>query len=140
MVTVPLWVPAAKFLSGSLKNYAYPSIHRRGSILAHSAFISCQLANFQKPLTKSIAIDDTSSRMAITPVQLPRSKRIRTIEKRLGEPMQDILRRLYWEEGLTQAEVAKRLRVPAGTIGGWMIRFGINQRRLAERAAQEVAV
>ena len=77
--------------------------------------------------------------MAIAPVQIPRSKRIRTIEKRLGEPMQDILKRLYWNEGLTQAEVAKRLRVPAGTIGGWMIRFGINQRAVAEEKAKEMA-
>jgi len=53
--------------------------------------------------------------------------------------MQDILKRLYWDEGLTQAEVAKRLHVPAGTIGGWMIRFGINQRAMAEEKAKELA-
>lgn len=58
------------------------------------------------------------------------------MEKRFGQPIEQVLRRLYWEEGLTQAEVAKKLRVPAGTVGGWLIRFGINQRALAEQAAK----
>ena len=69
-----------------------------------------------------------------------RSKRMRAIEKRFDdEPIEQILKRLYYDEGLTQAEVAKRLRVPAGSVGGWLIRFGINQRALAELAAKEMA-
>jgi DNA-binding transcriptional regulator LsrR (DeoR family) len=68
-----------------------------------------------------------------------RSKRVQAIEKRHGEPLEEILRKLYYDEGLTQAEVAKRLRVPAGSIGGWLIRFGINQRTLAGQAAKELA-
>jgi uncharacterized protein YjcR len=51
--------------------------------------------------------------------------------------MDEILRQLYWEESLTQAEIAKRLRVPPGTIGGWMIRYGINRRAVAEEKAQD---
>ena len=74
-----------------------------------------------------------------TPSRSIRSKRIRALEKRLGEPIDQILKRLYYDEGLTQAEVAKRLRVPPGSVGGWMIRFGINQRALAEQAAKELA-
>ena len=68
-----------------------------------------------------------------------RSKRVQAIEKRFGLPLEEILRKLYYEEGLTQAEVAKRLRVPAGSIGGWLIRFGINQRALAAEAAKELS-
>lgn len=68
----------------------------------------------------------------------PRSRRITQLESRFDEPIEQILRRLYYEEGLSQAGVAKRLKVPAGTIAGWMIRFGINQRRLAGQAAKEM--
>lgn len=49
-----------------------------------------------------------------------------------------MLRRLYYEEGLSQLQVAKRLKVPAGTIANWMIRLGINQRAMAEQAAKEL--
>jgi DNA-binding transcriptional regulator LsrR (DeoR family) len=68
-----------------------------------------------------------------------RSKKVRAIEKRHGKPLEQILRELYYDEGLTQAEVGKRLRVPAGSVGGWLIRFGINQRALAEQAAKELS-
>jgi DNA-binding transcriptional regulator LsrR (DeoR family) len=69
----------------------------------------------------------------------PRSKRIRKIEKRFGKRMEEVLSQLYWEESLTQAEVAKRLGVPAGTLAGWMIRFGVNRRAVEERALAEPA-
>jgi DNA-directed RNA polymerase specialized sigma24 family protein len=66
-----------------------------------------------------------------------RSRRIEQLESRFGEPIEKLLTRLYYDEGLTQAEVAKRLRVPAGTVGYWMARLGINQRAVAARAAKE---
>ncbi len=67
-----------------------------------------------------------------------RSRRIDQLEARYGVPIDQLLRRLYYEEGLSQAGVAKRLKVPVGTIASWMIRLGINQRRLAaEQAARE---
>jgi transcriptional regulator with XRE-family HTH domain len=64
---------------------------------------------------------------------------MRRLEAKFGEPIEVILRRLYYEEGLSQAEVAKKLRIPPGTLGGWMIRLGINQRALAGQAAKELA-
>lgn len=74
----------------------------------------------------------------------PRSKRIKALEERFGEPIEVTLRRLYYDEELTQLQVARRLRVPRGTVAGWLIRFGINQRALAgsvgKRPAEEVAV
>jgi hypothetical protein len=75
----------------------------------------------------------------VSPPSGPRSKRIRTIEKRFGEPVDVVLRRLYYEEGLTLDEIAAKLRIPRGTLGGWMIRFGINQRAVAEQAGKELA-
>jgi predicted DNA-binding protein (UPF0251 family) len=74
--------------------------------------------------------------MAVQAPQAIRSARVRAIEKRFGEPLEKVLRRLYYEEDLTQTEVAKRLRVQRGTLAGWMIRLGINQRALAGQAAQ----
>lgn len=64
---------------------------------------------------------------------------MRQIEEKHGATMEAILRQLYYDEGLSQAEVAKKLRVPAGTLAGWMIRLGVNQRALAEQAAKELA-
>lgn len=68
-----------------------------------------------------------------------RSRRITQLEARHGEPIEQLLRRLYYDEGLSQAEVAKKLRVPHGTLAGWMIRLGINQRAMAEQAAKELS-
>ena len=64
---------------------------------------------------------------------------MRAVEERLGEPISDLLRRMYYDEGLTQAQVADRLEVPAGTIATWMIALGINQRAMASRAAEELS-
>jgi len=68
-----------------------------------------------------------------------RSKQVRAIEKRFRKPIAEILRKLYWEEHLTQAEIAEKLGVPAGSIGGWLVRFGLDHRTLAEQAAKELA-
>jgi hypothetical protein len=68
-----------------------------------------------------------------------RSRRIDELEAQFGEPIEQLLRRLYYADGLSQAELGERLGVPAGTIAGWMIRLGINQRRLAGEAARELA-
>jgi hypothetical protein len=76
--------------------------------------------------------------MAEAPLS-PRSAKARAIEKRFGEPLEKTLRRLYYEEDLTQTEVAKKLRVQRGTLAGWMIRLGINQRAFADQKAKELA-
>jgi len=71
--------------------------------------------------------------------QAPRSKRIRAIEKRLNEPIGEILRRLYYDEGLTLDQVAAKLRVPRPTLAHWMLRLGLNQRAVAGKAGKELA-
>lgn len=50
-----------------------------------------------------------------------------------GEPIASILETLYYEEQLTQLEIAERLQVPAGTLAGWMVRMGIGLRTLADK-------
>lgn len=68
-----------------------------------------------------------------------RSKRMDKIEARFGEPIEQLLVRLYYTEGRSRTEIAKLLRVPAGTLPGWFVRLGINQRAFAERAAKELS-
>lgn len=48
----------------------------------------------------------------------------------LPHPHRDgsLLRYLYWEEGLTQAEIADRLDVSQGTVANWMEKNNINTR------------
>jgi hypothetical protein len=64
---------------------------------------------------------------------------MRKLETRYGEPVEQLLKRLYWEEGLSLLAISKKLRIPASTIAGWMIRFGINQRAMAEQGAKELS-
>jgi DNA-directed RNA polymerase specialized sigma24 family protein len=68
-----------------------------------------------------------------------RSRRVDALEDRYQEPIEDLLRHLYYDQHLTLAEIAERLEVPAGTVGNWMVRLGINQRAMAEQAAKELA-
>lgn len=61
------------------------------------------------------------------------------LEDRYSEPIEDLLRHLYYDQDLTLAEIAEKLEIPAGTIGNWMVRLGINQRAMAGQAAKELA-
>lgn len=64
---------------------------------------------------------------------------MRALEASRNQPIEAILRSLYYDQGLTLAEIEDQLGVPAKTVGGWMVRLGINQRALAEKAAQELS-
>lgn len=66
------------------------------------------------------------------------SKAMKALQAARKRPIDEILRALYYEEGLTLVEMESRLGVPAKTLHGWMVRLGINQRALAEKAAQEL--
>jgi len=77
--------------------------------------------------------------METSPERRIRSKRVRALEDRYNEPLEDLLRHLYYDQGLTLAEIAEKLETPPGTVGNWMIRLGINQRAMAGQAAKELA-
>lgn len=66
------------------------------------------------------------------------SKGMRALEKAKRKPIEDILRSLYYGDGLTLAEMEAKLGVPAKTLHGWMVRLGINQRAMAEQGAKEL--
>lgn len=68
-----------------------------------------------------------------------RTKRVQAIERRFHKPLADILRKLSWEDRLSYDEIAAKLEVPAGTIGGWMVRFGIDRTTLVEQAVAGAA-
>ena len=51
------------------------------------------------------------------------------IEARLGRPMDEILRELYVDRGLTLAEAGTELGVTKGAVSRWLERFGIEARR-----------
>ena len=77
--------------------------------------------------------------MKTSPDRRIRSKRVEALEIRYAEPIDDLLRHLYYDQNLTLAGIAERLEVPAGTIGNWMVRLGINQRAMAGQAAKDLA-
>lgn len=61
---------------------------------------------------------------------------MREIEVRLGEDIEQLLRRLYYQSDLTLAEIASQLQIPIGTLGGWMVRLGLDRAQMARRAAK----
>lgn len=50
------------------------------------------------------------------------------IERRHGEPIESLLRRLYIDEGKTLAEVGEVLGLTESGVFRWMERFGIPRR------------
>ena len=60
---------------------------------------------------------------------------MRAIEALYGKGIEQVLRELYYDQGLTQVEVAAVLSVPTATVAGWMVRLGINPMSLARTAA-----
>lgn len=60
------------------------------------------------------------------------------LEARFGKPIDELLRSLYVDEGLTVEEVGQRLDLTKGTVSRWMERFGITSRRPGTRKAAAV--
>jgi len=58
------------------------------------------------------------------------------IEAEHGQPIDELLRSLYVDEGLDIEEVGARLGgLSKGTVSRWMARFGIQARRPRDRKA-----
>lgn len=69
-----------------------------------------------------------------------RTRQMRRVEVEQGEDLVELLRRLYHQEGLILEEISARINVPLGTLGGWMVRFGIDRATMSARqAAREMA-
>jgi DNA-binding transcriptional ArsR family regulator len=64
-----------------------------------------------------------------------RTREMQDLEAAWGEPMGDILRRLYLEDGLTVEQVGLRLGKSKGAISRWLERFGIPTRGHGYRGA-----
>lgn len=59
---------------------------------------------------------------------------MQVIEARLGRPMDEILRELYVERGLTVEAVGAELGITKGAVSRWLERFGIATRRKGQAA------
>lgn len=64
----------------------------------------------------------------------PKSIAMQEMEHRLGRDLDDVLRELYHEEGLTQRQVGDRLGIDSSTVARWMRERGIRARREGRRA------
>lgn len=56
------------------------------------------------------------------------------LEARLGRPMDEILRELYVDRGLTLEQVGAELGITKGAASRWLERFGIDARRTGPAA------
>ncbi|CAN5612524.1 hypothetical protein BH23CHL8_BH23CHL8_18960 [soil metagenome] len=54
-----------------------------------------------------------------------KSRAEQAVEARFGEPVPDLLRRLYIEERLTQEEIASRLGVGRSAVVRWFGKYGL---------------
>lgn len=59
---------------------------------------------------------------------LVKSRHQQIVEARLGEPIDEVLRRLYVTEGLSQAEIGLRLGVSRNAVVRWMAQCEIETR------------
>jgi len=61
---------------------------------------------------------------------------MQAIEARLGRPMDEILRDLYVDRGLTLEGVGAELGITKGAVSRWLERFGIPARRPGPERAE----
>ena len=67
-----------------------------------------------------------------------KSKLMRQIESRYDRPLEELLPRMYNEKGLPA--MAADLGVSKGTVWYWLLKFGINVRRVALSPGDDVEV
>ena len=67
-----------------------------------------------------------------------KSKLMKQVESRYDRPLEDLLPELYNEKGLPA--MAAELGVSKGTVWYWLLKFGINVRRVALSPGDDVEV
>ena len=67
-----------------------------------------------------------------------KSKLMKQIETRYNRPLEELLPEMYNEKGLPA--MAADLGVSKGTVWYWLLKFGINVRRVALSPGDEVEV
>ena len=67
-----------------------------------------------------------------------KSKLMKQVEGRYDRPLEDLLPELYNEKGLPA--MAAELGVSKGTVWYWLLKFGINVRRVALSPGDDVEV
>ena len=67
-----------------------------------------------------------------------KSKLMRQIESRYDRPLEELLPQMYNEKGLPA--MAADLGVSKGTVWYWLLKFGINVRRVALSPGDDVEV
>lgn len=55
---------------------------------------------------------------------------MKQIESNYGEDVEEILRRMFVDEHLSQAEIGKRLGISYATVYSWLHRAGVRSRKL----------
>lgn len=64
-----------------------------------------------------------------------KSRGMQMVEAREGTPIEELLHRLYDDEGLTQEQIAARFGVSVSTVIRWMAQLGIETRWFGPRKA-----
>ena len=67
-----------------------------------------------------------------------KSKLMKQVEGRYDRPLEELLPKLYNEKGLPA--MAAELGVSKGTVWYWLLKFGINVRRVALSPGDDVEV
>ena len=68
-----------------------------------------------------------------------KTREMQLLEAAHGRPIQELLRSLYEDDGLTVEAIAERLQLTKGTVSRWMERFGIRARRPGTAHREAVA-
>lgn len=61
---------------------------------------------------------------------------MQSLEARHGKPIEEILRGLYIDDGLSVAKVGEELGITQGTVSRWLARAGITARRPGQRVVR----
>lgn len=67
-----------------------------------------------------------------------RTKLMQQVEQRYNKPLEKLLPELYNEKGLPA--MAAELGISKGTLWYWLLKFGINVRRVALAPGEELSV